>query len=226
MGKFKEFKNLCVLYAEDDETLRNTTTKTLELIVNVIYSVADGKEALEIFKNHSIDIVILDIYIKTLNGIEVAKQIRKQNDKVPIIVISGSIATQDLLAACKLNLIEYIHKPIEFSALLKVLNLAVERLKTQGLLSAKINDTVSYDYFSKSFIYKDGIKKTLTKNEIYVIEFLLSNRGQIIIYETFSQILNQGISDGALKNLIFRIRKKMGDDTNLCNLAKIGYTLF
>ena len=175
MGKFKEFKNLCVLYAEDDETLRNTTTKTLELIVNVIYSVADGKEALEIFKNHSIDIVILDIYIKTLNGIEVAKQIRKQNDKVPIIVISGSIATQDLLAACKLNLIEYIHKPIEFSALLKVLNLAVERLKTQGLLSAKINDTVSYDYFSKSFIYKDGIKKTLTKNEIYVIEFLLSN---------------------------------------------------
>lgn len=226
MSQFNEFKNLSILYAEDDDTLRNITTKTLELIVKKVYSASSGLEALDVYMKNSIDIVILDIYMDSISGIEVAKQIRKENDKVPIIIVSGSIATEDLIAACKLNLIEYIHKPIEFSKLITVLNLAVERLKTHGLLSAKINDTLSYDYFSKSFIYKDGTNKTLTKNEIDVIELLLSRRGQVIEYEVISHILDKYISDGAIKNLMFRIRKKMGDDTNLCNLSKIGYTLF
>ncbi|MDD5202558.1 MAG: helix-turn-helix domain-containing protein, partial [Sulfurimonas sp.] len=65
----------------------------------------------------------------------------------------------------------------------------------------------------------------LTKNEIYAIELLLVNRGQVISYEAFSHGLQEEMSDGALKNLILRLRKKMGDDSNLRNLAKIGYTL-
>lgn len=225
MTKFHEFKNLSVLYAEDDETLRETTKTTLQLIVNEVHCAANGMEALDTYKNHPIDIVILDIYMGPISGIDVAKQIRQYNDKVPIIIISGSIATEDLLAACKLNLVEYIQKPFDFATLIKVLYLAIDRLKSHGLVLTKINDTVSYDYFSKSFAFKDGETTALTKNEIYAIELLLSNRGQIIHYETFSQTLNQTMSGGALKNLIFRIRKKMVDDSNLFNLSKIGYSL-
>ncbi|MFY9142466.1 response regulator transcription factor [Sulfuricurvum sp.] len=226
MSKFSEFKNLSVLYAEDDMTLRDITEKTLQLVVGTVHSVSDGIEALHIYKNNSIDIVLLDIHMGSISGIDVAKKIREDNDKVPIVIVSGSIATEDLLAACKLNLIDYIHKPIEFNALIKVLYLAVDRLKTHGLLLAKINDSVSYDYFAKVFLHSDGTKISLTKNEIHALELLLSHRGQIIRYETFSQVLDEEMSDGALKNLILRIRKKMGDDSNLRNLAKIGYTLF
>lgn len=161
----------------------------------------------------------------SISGIDVAKAIRSKNDKIPIVIVSGSIATQDLLEACKLNLVEYIHKPIEFNALIKVLYLAVDRLKSQGMLIAKINDTVSYDYFAKSFIYPSGDKITLTKNEISAIELLLSHREQIVTYETFAHVFEEEMSDGALKNLILRIRKKMIDDSNLRNLAKIGYSL-
>jgi len=225
MANFTEFKNLSVLYAEDDNTLREITEKTLQLIVGKVHSVADGIEALNIYKTNPIDIVILDIYIGSISGIEVAKKIREENDKIPIVIVSGSIATEDLLAACKLNLIDYIHKPIEFNALIKVLYSAVDRLKSHGLLIAKINESVSYDYFAKVFIRSGGEKTALTKNEIYAIELLLSHRGQIIQYATFSQVLDEEMSDGALKNLILRLRKKMGDDTNLRNLAKIGYSL-
>ncbi|AFV97600.1 MULTISPECIES: response regulator transcription factor [unclassified Sulfuricurvum] len=225
MANFTEFKNLSVLYAEDDNVLREITEKTLQLIVGKVHSVADGIEALNIYKTNPIDIVILDIYIGSISGIEVAKKIREENDKVPIVIVSGSIATEDLLAACKLNLIDYIHKPIEFNALIKVLYSAVDRLKSHGLLMAKINESVSYDYFAKVFIRSGGEKTALTKNEIYAIELLLSHRGQIIQYATFSQILDEEMSDGALKNLILRLRKKMGDDSNLRNLAKIGYSL-
>lgn len=225
MAKFNEFKNLSVLYAEDNTALREVTEKTLQLVVGKVYSVANGIEALNIYRNNLIDIVILDIHMGSFSGIEVAKKIREENDKVPIVIVSGSIATEDLLAACKLNLVDYIHKPIEFNALVKVLYSAVDKLQSHGLLLAKINDSVSYDYFAKAFINSKGVKIPLTKNEIHAIELLLSNRGQIIPYDTFSQELDDVMSDGALKNLILRVRKKMGDDSNLINLSKVGYSL-
>lgn len=225
MPKFNEFKNLSVLYAEDDSELREITTKTLQLVVGKVYAVTDGGEALSIYENNRIDIVILDIHMGSISGIDVAKTIRKNNDKIPIVIVSGSIATKDLMEACKLNLVEYIHKPIEFNALIKVLYLAVDRLRAQGMLIAKINDSVSYDYFAKSFIHTEGEKTALTKNEIHAMELLLAHRGQVITYETFSSIFEEEMSDGALKNLILRIRKKMVDDTNLRNLSKVGYML-
>ncbi|WP_345979593.1 DNA-binding response regulator [Sulfurimonas sp. HSL3-2] len=225
MSKLNDLKNLSVLYAEDDSTLREITKKTLQLVVNQVYAVADGSEALDIYHKHSIDVVILDIYMGNVGGIEVAKRIRQYNNKVPIVIVSGSIATDDLLAACKLNLIDYIHKPIEFNAWIKVLYEAVDYLKTNDMLVARVNDTVSYSYYSKSFVFRDGSKTVLTKNEIYTIELLLLNRGQVVTYDMISQMFNQNMSDGALKNLVFRIRKKMHDDSNLFNVAKIGYML-
>ena len=225
MSKFNEFKNLSVLYAEDDTELREITTKTLQLVVGNVFAVTDGTEALSVYENNRIDIMILDIHMGSVSGIDVAKMIRKSNDKIPIVIVSGSIATQDLLEACKLNLIEYIHKPIEFNALIKVLYLAVDRLKAQGMLVAKINDSVSYDYFAKAFMEQNGEITALTKNEINAIELLLANRGKVVSYETFSHVMDEEMSDGALKNLILRIRKKMGDDANLRNLAKVGYML-
>lgn len=226
MSKYNEFKNLSVLYAEDDTELREITTKTLEMVVGKVHAVTDGIEALGIYDNNRIDIVILDIHMGSVSGIDVAKSIRKTNDKVPIVIVSGSIATQDLLEACKLNLIEYMQKPIEFNALIKVLYLAVDRLKSQGMMTVKINDTVSYDYFAKAFIHNETNDTTaLTKNEINTMELLLAHRGHVVPYETFSHVLEEEMSDGALKNLILRIRKKMGDDSNLRNLSKIGYKL-
>lgn len=225
MAKYSEFKNLSVLYAEDDADLRVITEETLRLVVGNVYAVSDGEEALKIYENNRIDIIILDIYMGQFSGIDVAKTIRTHNSKIPIVIVSGSVETSDLLEACKLNLIEYIRKPIEFNALIQVLYLAVDRLKSQGLLMAKINDDIMYDFFSKSFLHTNGEITVLTKNEIHAMELLIHNRAQVIPYEVFSNTLEDDMSDGALKNLILRLRKKMGDDSNLKNLSKIGYKL-
>lgn len=224
MSKFNEFKTLSVLYAEDDTLLRETTAKTLELLVKKVYSVADGTNALRVYEKNHIDVVILDIYMGEISGIDVAKKIRLHNPHIPIVIVSGSIATEDLLAACKLNLVDYIQKPIAFNALMNVLSSSIDRLKSCGFLFYKINESVSYDFRSKALIH-EGKKITLTKNEIQAMELLIGRRGEIITYETFSHVLKEEMSDGALKNLILRLRKKIGDDRNIRNLAKIGYTL-
>lgn len=224
MSKFNEFKTLSVLYAEDDTVLREITAKTLGLVVEKVYSVSDGEDALSVYEKSPIDIILLDIHMGKISGIDVAKKIRENNSHIPITIISGSIATEDLLAACKLNLVDYIQKPIEFNALMNVLSSSINRLKSSGLLHAKINESVSYDFRSKALMI-EGQKIDLTKNEINAMELLIARRGEIITYETFSYILDEEMSDGALKNLILRLRKKIGDDRNIRNLAKVGYTL-
>ncbi|HEX5669889.1 MAG TPA: response regulator transcription factor [Sulfuricurvum sp.] len=225
MHNLQVFKSLSVLYAEDEYELREITEKTLELLVGKVYSVSDGMEALEIFENNRIDVVILDIHMGSISGIDVAIKIRNNKQNIPIIIVSGSIQTQDLLAACKLNLVDYIQKPIEFNSLINVLSRTIDQLQSNGLLLTKINDSVSYDYFAKSLI-KEGEPVSLTKNEINAMELLLSRRGHVITYDTFFHVFDEEMTDGALKNLILRIRKKMGDDSNIRNLAKIGYSLF
>lgn len=225
MHNINVFKNLSVLYAEDDSSLREITEKTLQLLVGTVYPASDGMEALSIYESNHVDVVILDIYMGSFSGIEVAKTIRKKNSKIPIVILSGSTQTEDLLAACKLNLVDYIQKPIEFDSLINVLSTTIDQLQSNGLVRTEINDSVSYDYFAKSLVI-DGENISLTKNEINAIELLLSRRGQVITYDTFFHVFDEEMSDGALKNLILRIRKKMGDESNIRNLSKIGYALY
>lgn len=225
MATLKELKLLTVLYAEDDSELRSIMSESLQMLVKKVYAVSNGNEALTVYQNNSIDVIMMDIHMGTVSGLEVAKKIRETNTKIPIVIVTGSIATDDLLEACKLNLIEYLCKPIQFYGLMNVLYSAIKSLKSYGLLIAQINDSLSYDYFSKELINAKNEKTALTHNEIKILELLLLRRGQIVTYDEFSNHLEDGINDYALKNLISRLRKKMEDTSNLRNLSKIGYTL-
>lgn len=226
MTRYSEFKELSVLYVEDDTYLREVTEENLEMIVGTVYAVATGTEALEVYENQRVNVLILDIYLGDTNGLELAKEIRKTNEKIPIIIISGSIDTEDLLAACQLNLIEYIKKPIEFNALIKVLTRAVERLNRNGLLFTKLDEHLYYDYFKKSFRHKDESLTLLTKKESKIMELLISYRGQTASYDKMFGEFEEQMSIGALKNLILRLRRKMGGSQDiLCNISKVGYSL-
>ncbi len=224
MKNYKDIRFLNVLYADDDIELNSSMAKTLKLIVDNVFSAFNGKEALEIFNSNRIDVVLLDIRMGDVSGIEVAQEIRKVNKQVPIVIISSYAETDDLLAACKLNLIEYICKPIELSKLIEVLSLSLDSLKDNGLMTRKINEEVSYNYLSKQLI-KNSDVINLTKNEIAALELLLAEKGKMVPYDRFFAIMDEEMSDGALKNLILRLRKKIGDEKNIRNLSKIGYTL-
>lgn len=224
MRDLQRLKNLTILYAEDDDQLREITQKTLEMLAGKVYVARSGEEAMELYENNRIDIILLDIHMGAVSGITCAQKIRKINPKIPIVILSGSLETDDLLAACRLNLIDYLHKPIELNALFDVLFSSLEQLEANGMLQAYLNATTVYDFYSKQLL-QNGTPVSLTKNEITALEFLISRRGQVVTYDMFSYIFDEVMSDGALKNLILRLRKKMGEEDNIRNLAKIGYTL-
>jgi len=224
MNSFEDLKLLNVLYADDDAIILSSIEKTLKLMVNKVYSVVDGAAAYETYLNEHIDIVILDIRMGDVSGIEVAQKIRKNDKHTPIIITSSYTETDDLLEACKLNLIEYIKKPVDLRHLIDSLYKSLEQLRDSGMLIRKITDDVSYNYLSKNLV-RSSEMIPLTKNEIAIVELLLSQRGKLVIYDAFFNVLEDDMSDGALKNLMLRLRKKIGEDKCIRNISRIGYTL-
>lgn len=224
MRDYEDLKLLNLLYADDDEQLRLSMEKTLGLLVSKVITVSNGASALECFYHGHIDIILLDIRMGDISGIDIATEIRKTNKDIPVIIISSYTEVDDLLMACKLNLIDYLRKPVDLRALIDVLQKALLHLKEKGLLVRQVVDDISYNYLSKCLM-KNETRTPLTKNEILIFELLLSQRGKLITYETFFNVLEEEMSDGALKNLMLRLRKKIGDDRSIRNLSKIGYTL-
>jgi DNA-binding response OmpR family regulator len=217
-------KKLEILYADDDEVLRISTINILETLFDNVYSARDGKQAIEIFNNNkNIKIIMLDIKMGNISGIDVAKYIRKIDKNIQIFLVSSYTETKDLIDAVKLNLVDYLEKPFTFRQLLGVFERCLERMEQDKPLLINVCSNVDYCHFTKQLII--GYQKIqLSKNEILAIELLLEKRGEMISYEFFANAIGDQISEIALKNIISRLRKKIQNDC-IKNVAKLGYLL-
>ena len=221
MDYSNEFKNVTILLADDDNVFLEVTAKTLKKLFKDVYTASDGVNALNLYRMWNPQIVMLDLRMEKMNGLQVAKEIRQENSTLPIFLISSYVETAEILEACELNLVKYLVKPFSYDSLVDVLTKCLLICNKERVLLKRINTTTYYNPYSKSLI-KDSISIPLTKNEITVLEYMLSKQGQVINYETLMLLLGGNISTLAIQNIVFRLRKKIGH-TSLQNLAKIGY---
>lgn len=223
MNALDELKNLTILIADDDAVFMESTCKILEMLFDKVIIARNGHEALRLFHENTIHIAMLDIRMGELSGIEVAQNIRKVNAKIPIFLVSSYTQTDELLEACKLNLVSYMVKPFTFQTLSSTLGACVQKLKNECMLFVHLTPTVSYDPFQKK-LFVNGIMEIISHNEILVLELLIQCRTQIVSYNRFYTILGEETSYAGLKNIILRLRKKVGENA-IRNLSKVGYTL-
>lgn len=223
MSDLNELKELTILFADDDEFFLTSTKKTLGMLFKCVFVATNGGDALSLYKELHPHIIMLDIRMGSVGGLEVASEIRKDNKHIPIFIISSYTETNELLEACRLNLVDYITKPFSFQTLIRAFNKCIAMLKAEGSLSKMINPTTYYNASSKTLI-KEGISLSLTKNELIVLELLLEQRGKVVSYEILMHHLGNEISYSALQNLVLRLRKKLGANS-IHNLSKVGYTI-
>lgn len=114
-------KNFTVLYVEDDESLQRETLKVLDRIFHTVVSANNGLEALEAFQNGCFDLIITDIEMPKLNGLQLSEAVKKENSTIPIIVVSAYSNAQYFIEAIKIGISNYILKPINMSDLMTTL---------------------------------------------------------------------------------------------------------
>lgn len=220
-----EFKNLTILYAEDDLIIQENISKILKLLFLEVYIASNGKEALELFNKYNPNIILSDFIMPILNGYELTCEIRKVCDKVPIVILSNYTDKEKLLKCIPLNLTQYMEKPIEYNRLLDTLHLCKNHLEKNNFLRFNIFNRLIYDFPTKKLLI-DNKEIYLTHIEIEIFEYFINKKNQLITKDELATIIykDEYINENALKNVIYRLRKKIGKDL-IKNERNLGYSL-
>jgi two-component system, OmpR family, response regulator VanR len=212
-----------ILVVEDDEHIRNTV-KTF--LMNAGYSVdtsADGDEPLELFYDKRHQLVILDILLPGMDGLELLKEIRQLSD-VPVLMVTALGDDVYQLSAFTKEADDYVTKPFSMQILLKRV---AALLRRSGVLKKEIyvgNFTLYPESYKADY---DGADLHLTPREFEILLLLAQNKGRVVTHESmivriwgYDFIGNEGIVHANIKNL----RKKL--PVHMIKTVKgIGYRL-
>jgi diguanylate cyclase (GGDEF)-like protein/PAS domain S-box-containing protein len=184
---------ISMLYVEDDLFIKSRLSKFLATKSDNLLEATNGKDGLEVFKKHLPDIVITDIDMPMMNGIDMIKEMRKISQKTKIIILTAYTKKEYLLKATELNIFRFILKPIELSTIKKSIDNIVEivnleknnekhQQKLQTIIDSQSSIVVltngekliqSNKYFLDFFNFKDINEFNLTNN--CVCEFFEKN---------------------------------------------------
>lgn len=212
-----------LLYVEDEVGIQKNIHEILDCIFKNIYLANDGEQAFRIYEEKKPDLIITDIKMPKLNGIELIKRIRKMDSKVRIIVTSAHTDLNFMLDAAELHLIKYIVKPITEPKLTEALEGFVESFegtKVYNLMNSWIYDE------SKSIITSPDEEFILTKKENAFLRLLIVKK-RLISYEEIETILwddTAVMTQNALRLFIKNFRKKLPENM-LKNVQGAGYRL-
>lgn len=235
-------KQINVLFVEDDEFIRRETKELLEDIFQKDIEVAvDGKDGFSKYIKYYektgkyFDLVITDIKMPNLDGIELTKMIYKQNPKQSLIVLSAHNESDYLMQLVNIGISQFILKPIEYDNFINVIYKISKDIyfinneeKKEENPTIKLSTDLIWDVNSKQ-LFKDSQLIKLTKKELMLMEILLKNPEKTHTNEEILLILWKDDIDKTpditnLKNIISRLRKKV-PSLNIENIYSFGYRI-
>ena len=217
-------KNSTILYIEDDEITRDNISSYLKRQCKNLHIAVDGQDGLEKFKEFEPDIIITDIEMPNMNGLEMAKKIRKISSSTQIIITTAYADAQYLLQAVNLHLIKYIIKPISLPKLTSALNDCEDFLDEEIETKKYFDEQTFYDIYTKELI-KESEVISLSKTERALLELLFKNFPAPTSYEGIeTNVYDFSTSKNAIKLLVKSLRNKIGKDA-ISNVSGFGYNL-
>ncbi len=214
-------KTLKVLIVEDETKLANLIKASIKELFFKVNIAKDGIEGLKKFQSFKPDIIISDITMPNLDGLEMCQRIRKESN-IPIVILSAYSQKEKLLKAIDLGINKYFIKPFdieEFLEYLKNLSKNIKKIKTY-----KLKDNFVFDNNSVC-LYKDEILINLTKREREFLNILIKNKNSLVKKEDIKTLLwNEDVSDERLRTFIKRLRLKTSKDL-VENVSSQGYLI-
>ena len=221
--------SLTLLYAEDELETRENYARYLKRYFKEVYVVSNGKEALETYKKYKPNIMLLDINMPILNGLELTKQIREDDTLTRVIILTAHLEQDKLLFAAELNLTKYLPKPISRMQLKEALNEASKQFKELNNQNdyLELKNKLRWNKNSKTLFFENNEIK-LTKYETLLIELLCSKKDKVFSSDEIALYLWDDIIDlensSKLKDIIKRLRKKLPKNS-IENIYGAGYKL-
>ena len=220
-----------ILFVEDEENIRDVVKLNLEMEDYEVVATGKGREALKFFREQHFDLIILDVMLPEINGLQICEQIRLTNMEVPVIFLTAKDATADRISGLKKGADDYLTKPFHLEELLLRVNNLIRRTS-----KGPDNMPEMYEFGKNKVNFRtfeaegnDG-KFLLTKKEAMLLKLLIDRKNEVV---SRNQIL-QSVwgydvypSTRTIDNFILSFRKYFEEDqrnpTFFHSVRGVGY---
>ncbi|ECY7212842.1 response regulator transcription factor [Campylobacter jejuni] len=220
----QECKELIILVVEDEVKTRESLINVLSERFSKVIGAQNGDEGLKKFKKFKPDLVITDIAMPIMDGLDMAREIKEISDDVPIVVLSAYSEKERLLRSIDIGIDKYLIKPVDIEELFKVLDYLIGE-KIEANMLVKISEEYQFNKTKRTLICS-GEEIVLTKKELAFISLLLKQPGALVLHEDIKKNvwIGEHVSDTAVRTFIKRVRDKVGEDF-IKNVPSLGYKI-
>lgn len=221
-------KIINVLLAEDEPSLGQIIKESLETRNFKVSLVTDGEAAYKLFNEQVFDVLVLDVMMPKTDGFTLTKEIRKENNVVPILFLTAKSQAKDVVEGFTIGGNDYLKKPFSMEELI----VRIHNLLSRNNFKPKTTLLGEFTFdLSKQFLqYKNEEKINITHREAHLLHHLLLNKNQVL---DRSKVLKELWGDDDFFNarsmdvFITKLRKKLKKDENIqiVNVRGFGYKL-
>jgi len=219
-----------ILVIEDERRLANLVRRALEEEGHVVDVAHDGAEGLDVATSTDYDLLVLDLMLPHLDGIEVAKRLRAAKNDVRILMLTARDAVEDRVLGLESGADDYLMKPFSFSELLARVR-ALSRRQIQAQVETELRSGSLVLDLARHEARRDDTRIELTAKEFQLLEYLMRNAGHVL---TRTQILDHvwGYNFDSFSNVVdiyvHYLRNKIDRDfpePMIRTVRGVGYSL-
>jgi two-component system OmpR family response regulator len=216
-----------VLLIEDDPTLGRALQEFLTGQGYAVDWLAEGQRALLAIKNYTYDLVVLDLNLPDMDGLEVLRTFRQQGSQIPVLVLTARDALADRVAGLDAGADDYLSKPFELDELAARVR-AFARRHLGTVIPVIEFGSISFDTVHRE-LRLAGELLTVSVREMSVLEILLSRASKVVTKQQITQALSAmdaDFSENAVEVYVYRLRKRLeGRGVAIKTVRGFGYML-
>jgi DNA-binding response OmpR family regulator len=218
-----------ILIVEDEPEMAELLSRGLREESYAVSVARDGRTALEISAAESFDVILLDVMLPQLDGIQVAKQLRRREAETPVLMLTARDSLPDIVKGLDAGADDYLTKPFSFAELLARMRALVRRSQFRRKNVLEVQDLVLDLTTHRSF--RTGKEIFLSLTEFRLLELLAKHAGRIVSrHEILTNVWGPGreVSENTLDAFVRLLRKKVdeGAETKLIQTHRgFGYSL-
>lgn len=201
-----------ILIVEDEPDMAGLLTRGLEEESCQVSIARDGRAALELSAMQAFDVILLDVMLPQMDGLEVARQLRRREEETPVLMLTARDALGDIVKGLDAGADDYLTKPFSFVELLARLRALVRRQQFRRKNVLEVQDLVLDLTSHRSF--RSGKEIFLSLTEFRLMELLARNAGRIVSrHEILANVWgpSREVSENTLDAFVRLVRKKVDD---------------
>ena len=213
-----------ILLLEDEQMLSEAINEYLLALGHRVSLLYNGNDALEILKKETFDLLILDINVPGIDGLELLEALHLLKIRTPALYISALVDIEGISRAYDLGCYDYLKKPFH----LKELALRIDKVMQSCTLPqshVKLSKSYAYDA-STSTLMCDNVTQPLSKRQLQIIDLLARNRGRVVDFDQFRAYVwdEEYVDNATIRAEVSRLKKSLKEDF-IQNIRALGYMI-